>query len=125
MTPTCAPELGYPTHHGWPPAPWDGCWPAWTATPSTPPPAATLLYSRPTPHPPPRATRPHTGPRPPAWPWRPSPCPAAAPPTPRSTYWPPPVTTPRPSWPNDRSRQKATRPPPSPPSCRDWTSPTR
>ncbi|WP_327588921.1 hypothetical protein OHA25_19235 [Nonomuraea sp. NBC_00507] len=34
-TQTCAPEPACPARCGWPPAPWDGCLPAWTATPSS------------------------------------------------------------------------------------------
>ncbi|MGN9847531.1 transposase family protein [Nonomuraea sp. H19] len=52
-TQTCAPEPACPARHSWPPAPWDDSSPAWTATPSTPPPAATWPRSLPTPRLPP------------------------------------------------------------------------
>ncbi|RBQ14153.1 hypothetical protein DP939_42090 [Spongiactinospora rosea] len=63
------------------------------------------------PLPPPHRTGPGTEPNSPAWPWTARPCAAAAPPTAPSTCCPPPATTPRPSWPNGRSRPPATRSP--------------
>ncbi|MFI6927249.1 transposase family protein [Nonomuraea spiralis] len=51
-----------PARYAWPPAPWDGCSPAWRVTPSTQRPATIWPRSSPAPRPPPQVTGPQTAP---------------------------------------------------------------